>query len=229
MMLEILQRPKLLAEFREIVAPFISEDPSNPRQILVDATKLCDQPLLQSIYAEVLRLYSTNVLNRSPASDFRLGGWHFKKSEPIIISSYNAGRDASVWNQGILDNPHSVDEFWARRFVWDPKDFNSGPVRSSVSSQQTSKEGHAQSIEPSFSLNGTAGAWIPYGGGLRMCPGRHFAKEEIILTSAIMLTSFDIELLGDPSSFIEPDLDYFMFGVMPPKGRIAARIRKRFV
>lgn len=60
-----------------------------------------------------------------------------------------------------------------------------------------------------------------------MCPGRHFAKEEMIVTMAMFLTAFDIQLLTDINSWIQPDLNYFMFGVMHPKGKIPARIRKR--
>lgn len=34
------------------------------------------------------------------------------------------------------------------------------------------------------------------GGGISICPGRHFAKQEIMATLAIMVTTFDIEMLG---------------------------------
>lgn len=78
-----------------------------------------------------------------------------------------------------------------------------------------------------FSIEGTTGSWIPYGGGTRMCPGRHFAKREMIVTMAMLLTAFDTELLVDENSWIQPDLKYFMFGVMHPEGQIPARIRKR--
>lgn len=39
---------------------------------------------------------------------------------------------------------------------------------------------------PYFSLDGLNGSWIPYGGGFRACPGRHFAKREILMTLAVM-------------------------------------------
>lgn len=32
--------------------------------------------------------------------------------------------------------------------------------------------------------------------GQTLCPGRHFAKEEILLSVAMMCSMFDIELLG---------------------------------
>jgi cytochrome P450 len=59
-----------------------------------------------------------------------------------------------------------------------------------------------------------------------MCPGRHFAKKELIVTMAMFLTTFDIEL--EPrDDWIQNDAKYFMFGVMHPKGPIPARLRRR--
>jgi cytochrome P450 len=59
-----------------------------------------------------------------------------------------------------------------------------------------------------------------------MCPGRHFAKRELIVAMAIFLTEFDIEL-KPRDGWIQNDKSYFMFGVMHPMGPIPARIRRR--
>ncbi|KAJ5503859.1 hypothetical protein N7463_006733 [Penicillium fimorum] len=228
MLLEVLQRPDLLLRVREEVAPYVSRDPSDSSQMVVDIHNLCKQPLVQSVYAEVLRLRSGTVIGRIPSSSaFHVGGWHFKKGEQIIVSNYNTGRNKSVWNQGTFEDPHPVDEFWPDRFIVYPDDPNSGPTLQSVLQQEAQKEQDSTIPKPTFSLNGTAGSWIPYGGGTRMCPGRHFAKKEMIVAMAMFLTAFDIELLTDKQSWIQPDLNYFMFGVMHPKGKIPARIRKR--
>ncbi|KAJ5355380.1 uncharacterized protein N7496_012592 [Penicillium cataractarum] len=228
MLLEVLQRPELLQRVREEVAPYVSWDSSDQSQMVVDIPNLCSRPLLQSIYAEVLRLRSGTVINRVPTSnDFHIDGWHFKKDEQIIVSTYDTARDQYVWNQGSNDNPHSVEEFWPERFIVYPDNDNSGPVLRSIAQQQPKNTQNAKISEPTFTLDGTAGSWIPYGGGTRMCPGRHFAKKEMIVTMAMFLTAFDIELLVDEKSGIQPDLGYFMFGVMHPKGKIPARIRKR--
>lgn len=34
------------------------------------------------------------------------------------------------------------------------------------------------------------------GGGVSMCPGRHFAKQEIMMTLAIMVAKFDVKFVG---------------------------------
>jgi cytochrome P450 len=228
MLLEILMRPDLLERVRKEIAPYVSRDPSDPSQFAIDIPNLCAQPLIQSIYAEVLRLRSGTVVNRVPtSSNLHIGGWHLKKGEPVIVSSYNAGRDPSVWNQGTFDEPHPIDEFWPERFIVHPDDPNSGPVLKSSRQQQAKQGGEdLKHSKPLFSLDGTAGSWIPYGGGARMCPGRHFAKKEMIVNMAMFLTAFDIELT-DPETRIQPDLSYFMFGVMHPVGKIPARIRRR--
>jgi cytochrome P450 len=63
------------------------------------------------------------------------------------------------------------------------------------------------------------GAWIPYGGGLNMCPGRHFAKQELIGTFATLITHFELEILTPSEVRIEPDTGFRIFGTMPPPER----------
>ena len=60
-----------------------------------------------------------------------------------------------------------------------------------------------------------------------MCPGRHFAKQEMIATFAMLCTAYDIELRTEEGFKPEPDLTYFPFGGLPPKGKIPFRIRRR--
>lgn len=230
MILEVLQRPELLERVRQEIKPFITWNGPGQGQMVVDIEGLCRQTLLQSIYAEVLRLHNSTFISRVPKTpDFTIGGWHFRKNEPIMVSTYFTAREPSVWNQGTEDEPHPVTEFWAERFIVDPTKSLSGPVMNRVAGrQQGEKENDASGDSgPVFSMSGTDGSWIPYGGGSRMCPGRHFAKKELIVGMAMFLTSFDIELKTDPNTLIEDDMNYFMFGVMHPKGAIPARIRRR--
>jgi cytochrome P450 len=187
----------------------------------VDIVQICTDPLLQSIYAEILRVRTGTVLMRIPTeSNFQIDGWHFRKDEPIIVSSYDTARDKSVWNAGTVDDAHPLDEFWEERFIIYPDKINSGPVNQTVLPPKTYDK-------PTFSLDGTSGSWLPYGGGSRMCPGRYFAREEITVAGAMFLAAFDVELLTGSNKFVEPDMHYYMFGTMHPKGPIPARIRKR--
>jgi cytochrome P450 len=46
-----------------------------------------------------------------------------------------------------------------------------------------------------------AGNYFPYGGGKATCPGRFYAKQEILTAVALLLASFDFEVLH----FVNPD------------------------
>ena len=43
--------------------------------------------------------------------------------------------------------------------------------------------------------NVEAGSYFPYGGGTAVCPGRYYAKQEILAAVALLLASFDFEIL----------------------------------
>lgn len=155
-----------------------------------------------------------------------------------MASSWFSGRDASVWNTGSPDHPHLVSEFWSERFLVYPNDPDSGPIkRSGTTSTTTTTTSQGQKHEkteyppnPKFSLSNTAGSWIPYGGGVKICPGRHFAKQEIIVVMALFLTMFEVEVLMTEEELrnaMKPDQRFFMFGVMPPAGKIRARMRRK--
>lgn len=62
------------------------------------------------------------------SSDFHIEGWHFKKGERIIVSTYDTARDQFVWNQGATDDPHPVNEFWPERFILYPDNTIAGLV-----------------------------------------------------------------------------------------------------
>lgn len=224
MILEVIQQPKLLERVRAEIAPHIGAS--------IDVDGLCQGPLVQSIYAEVLRVHNGTVVARVPqVTNFSIAGWRFPQDEAIMVSTYDTARSPSVWNQGTSENPHPVDDFWPERFILDPQDPSSGPVLpqqtpGKIRSQSPSSEANDESSRPRFSLDGTLGSWVPYGGGTRMCPGRHFAKKELIFTMAMFLTEFDIELT-QPDSIVQDDKRYFMFGVMHPMGPISARVRRR--
>jgi cytochrome P450 len=249
--LEVLQHPEVLARVREEIATCIKHDSTN-KIVDVDVTRLCSNPLLQSIYAEVLRMQVGIALPLTASvPECSIEGWSFKQGETILASTWHAGRDHRVWNTGTVDDPHPVDEFWAERFLVKPDDpVHIGPVKRVVDKDLTEETTPSSSTgdfpqqappgndhqhhngkgkdkdEETFSLSGTAGSWIPFGGGVKLCPGRHFAKQEMIVASAMFLDAFDIELITGKKRIV-PDGRFFPFGNMPPKGKIRARVRRR--
>ncbi|KAI2467415.1 cytochrome P450 [Annulohypoxylon bovei var. microspora] len=177
----------------------------------LDTSKLSTQPLLQSAYAEVLRLRIAIAMTRTNESDdFRLDGYRIPKGNPLIIFSRTSALNADAWT--LAGRPPTyktpLENFYAERFLVPKKSAETG-------------------TEYEFSLEGTAGCWLPYGGGERMCPGRHFAKTEIIGTFASLLSQYDLELAETDPVRVEADLRYYPTGGLPPKSKVPFRIRKK--
>ena len=70
------------------------------------------------------------------------------------------------------------------------------------------------------------------GGGNLICPGRHYAKQQIMLTTAVLVTRFDIEPVGwtqfDGSPSDRPARNESQFcgsGAAPPDRDLKVRIR----
>ena len=238
---EICRNPSLMARVREeinacriVTDSFPESEQEQDRSFDINA--LSNQPLLQSIYAETLRLRVALIITRTPEQDFRIGEWLFPSSTTIALSSRTGAMNPNVWNAGTPEDPHPLDTFWADRFLKYENEPTSGPLRRDTS---TVKEifGHSNTIDeddrrgkfarkPYFSMEGVAGGWIPFGGGQRMCPGRHFAKQEIIGTLVTLLTHFEIklkEVVKQP----ECDMRYFPFGGLPPTKKIPFSMRRR--
>lgn len=78
-----------------------------------------------------------------------------------------------------------------------------------------------------FSTDGTQGRWIPYGMGEHMCPGRHFAKYEMMLIFAVLLDVYDIELRTPTGWMPEDDLKRYGFGALRPKQKVSFRMKRR--
>lgn len=68
---------------------------------------------------------------------------------------------------------------------------------------------------------------IPFGGGVSMCEGRHFAQGELKVFIALLLTLATIEI--DPSSSERPKFNYSHMGtgMIPPVGDFPIRVTRR--
>lgn len=238
MIYEALQRPDVLSQaLTEVVE---SQSWSTLKMsTTVQADSLCSMPLLQSMYAETLRLYTSLFSLRSAShTTFAFGDFNIPKDELVAVDSRVAAMDASTWNTGAptadTEAFHPLDRFWANRFLAFPDDPTSGPLRYNPTKPKPPSIPESWSAPlqhggvPHFSMDGLAGAWLPYGGGNRQCPGRNFAKQEMILGFAIVLSMLEIELLSSGSEVPrQPDTKFYGLGTLPPKGTVPFRMRRR--
>lgn len=228
-LIEILRDPALKQEASHcIAAAQRPPDASGPKPSDVparfSAPRLGSGPLLQSVYAETLRLRVAALIVRETAQrDFSfLGRWIRK--EVLTVSSQTEAMSPEIWSNGIAEAPRPLHQFWARRFLVDPVDLASGPRRRAAPPKAAKPTAQGGEGPPYFSLEGLAASWTPYGGGKSLCPGRHFAKREIILTTAVFLALFDIESVGRPE--VHSDMRRFGFGTMLPNVKVLFRIRR---
>lgn len=142
----------------------------------------------------------------------------------LFGTTWVASRDTSFWNQGRFDptsgqSSHPIDEFWAERFLEFDGEELSGPVQNEFnksfskpnlasSKRSGTATGPRDATKPQdagrysnakVAESGLQGYYFPFGGGSKMCPGRFFAKQQIMVTVALMLRTFDMELL-DPGA-----------------------------
>lgn len=240
MIYEALQQPDILSHALTEVAESQSRiTPDMNASTRIDS--LCSIPLLQSMYAETLRLYTSLFSLRSAShASFTFCDFKIPKDELVAVDSRVAAMDSNAWNTGTLtadaDTPHPLNRFWAERFLVFPDDPTSGPLRVDpaakaqmpVPESSAAPHSHNGKASPRFSMDGLAGAWVPYGGGNRQCPGRNFAKQEIIMGFAIVLSTLEIELADkETHERRNPDMKYYGLGTLPPKGTIPFRVRRR--
>lgn len=229
--LEIFSDKVLLEKVRREVSKCRDSSPSG-----FDINRLLENPLLQSIYAEILRLRVHMLIARAPAfDDLSIKDWVIPRGKLLVMSTTVAHMDPETWNTG-ENNEHPVNTFWAERFLKHGSVPNSGPRRSSNTTDSHScpvktSEGNSDMCpafqkNSEFAIKDVEGAWFPYGGGPRQCPGRHFAKRDIIFTAAVMVTYFDLEPLVDVPS-LSMDMRGFGLGTMAVAGAIPVRIRRK--
>jgi cytochrome P450 len=213
MLMEIIKDASLLDAVRDEVEMAIIIDPETSKRTF-DIQKLVALPLLQSMFTETLRLYINFNITRDVKKSITLDGYEISKGSmlqaPMMVSHY----DEAVWGAP----GHPAHEFWAERHIKYVDETN---------------ESGATSRKRVYSIAGRATSYFPFGGGANMCPGRQLAKYEVILSVAVIVSKFDIDLVGwtntDGSPSDRPargDLSYCGAGAMPPDRDMKIRWRR---
>lgn len=158
------------------------------------------------MFAENLRLRVHGFLVRYPeVDDMQIGKWTVPRRHWCIANSTTASMDPAFWCTG--DNAtHPVDQFWPGRFL--------------------KKDPESDALV--FSLAGTEGSWVPFGGGAHACPGRILTKRINLLALALMVTLYDCETFADDKA-LTLDSGIYPLGTVGPRGKVPFRIRRRVV
>ena len=179
-------------------------------------------------------MYVAVYLIRKPEyEDAQVLDYRIPKDKMIVISSAMAHMNKANWNLGAMEE-YPVERFWAERFLTYGGESRSRPSVSRVSSTSSnSSTTSASSIDtnshpsaPKFSLDGYRGAWVPFGGGIHQCPGRHWVKLQMLLSFAMISAAFDIEIVGNQEK-LSVDMAKYGLGALQPAEKVAFRIRRK--
>ncbi|KAI0195402.1 cytochrome P450 [Xylaria flabelliformis] len=221
-LLEVFRDRDLLEQVRDEISGKIidnrgshlkTKEPQLPLRFSIE--DLTSGPLLQSVYAEVLRLRMSALLSRSPMQgDYKLGPYKLKQDANVFISTNVAHENEAIWAERTDNGRRPLTRFWAERFLVPDEKVTNKDVYVTQGKNQRKK----------FSTDGLDGAWIPYGGGALMCPGRHLAKKEMMGSVAVFAAYFDLEVLG---ALPKMNHAFHGLGAQPPAEPTPVRIRRK--
>ncbi|KAK8098128.1 uncharacterized protein PG998_013614 [Apiospora kogelbergensis] len=218
--------PRVMEEIQEAVDVATA---SGNAEMDFDVATLLTQPLLQSMFQEVLRLYVDVLITRGVHQDMRLptedsnNTLLVKKGTIAIAPSYINHHDPTAYAGA------PVGEYDPERFL-----VSAGSESAHDSGEENffkeKSSSKARSSKPYAFSAGSAGAkMIPFGGGRTMCPGRVFAKREVFCSLALVLLNFDISPLAGPKSYKVPGhvASYSGSGIIGHGGDVKVHIKSR--
>jgi len=179
-----------------------------------DAVKLCNSPQLLSVYHEALRRYVDLVLARNITED--------------ITFTFDDGRKTTI-KQGEMamlstNVSHHNPESWQEPEKFCPYRFLQGGMDNPEEAARC----------PVFSSQDSFGKLIPFGGGRTGCPGRKFAQQEIMAGVAMVLMSFDIDVItyvdgeGKPTEEYPQGMSHYPgSGVLQRIGDVKVTLRRK--
>ncbi|KAK0657811.1 cytochrome P450 [Cercophora newfieldiana] len=175
-LMEIVQDRQLWRAVQEEAESAFEVNPGTGKRKL-NIHKMMGLPILQSVYAETLRVHvSVNVTREVVGESASIAGYQLPRNSLIQAPTRIAHFNEKAWATA----DHSASEFWPYRHV---------------KYANIQDENGEKTEKPEFVLAAGPNDFFPYGGGVSICPGRHFAKQEIMATIAVMVTTFEIEMV----------------------------------
>lgn len=170
-----------------------------------DMKKVTTAPKYKSVYVEALRWATASPSPRVVKEDIQLGQYHLKRGNMAIVHSRTLQMDPTTWT--VPGVPESDPEnFWPERFLTEDdshaesynvsenaeaeSNYSNDVLKAKKDSDQAQKAKEREEKARTLSLR-------PFGGGTTLCPGRHFANNEIMGGIAALLLRLEIEVVQD--------------------------------
>jgi len=193
-------------------------------QKTINTQTLVSLPLLQAVYIEGMRLHVSMNVTRQITGPMVLGDVLLEKGAILQAATEIVHYDENTW----AAEGHAASEFWSERHIQYIDE-----VGADGKKQRVRKFTLAGRPTDFFSFPLVRFPAVPclrgitdmvVGGGVSICPGRFFAKQEIMLTVAMLVYRFDIEFIawlnkedGTPSDRpAENDVRWSGGASMPP-------------
>lgn len=162
----------------------------------IDLNQLTDNticPILVSTWHEVLRYNHVGIAARVVMEDTRVDKYFLRKGSTLMIVNSVMHSDKSVWGP-------SADEFDHRRFL---------PQSSPGRNFDLEKQGfqNTPGINNKWMTNPEKSpACRIFGGGSTLCPGRHFASQEVLSFLALTIMRFDVRPVKGSFAELKKDI-----------------------
>lgn len=171
----IFSRPSLLTQVREEISQnaLLSPSSSPATKQTISVLSLRDKcPLLNSIYRETLRLIAPMTSARIVLEDTLLQSTYLlRKGNVVQIAGGVLHSDTDIWGP-------DASSFNPRRFFY------------SASGSKAAADGSVSDAKASVAH---PAAFRAFGGGVSLCPGRHFAQLEVLSLAAGVVMGFELK------------------------------------
>lgn len=173
----IVTRTDVVARIREEAEAMVGRK-HGENELTINVDVLAEKcPLLVSCYREAIRLSNKSIGNRrvmadTTVSDGKGGTYLLKKGVDIMMPSAPLHMSDDVW--GTSDAP--ADEFSADRF------FEADQEKAALNTPKAKAK---------------RAAYVPFGGGRHLCPGRHFAFAENLGFMVSFLLGFHVSPIDE--------------------------------
>lgn len=223
LLLNIFSRPTLLnlvrAELEAILdtgAEDATKGQTDDTAVCLDVTRIRENcTVFMAVYNETLRMTSGIATVRYTNEDTLIEGsggrsWLLRRGAQVQMPTAFIHSDPTTWG------PEAASTFDHTRFL-----------RSESSSDKATVAKTDKPLSREQKARRTA-AFRPFGGGSALCPGRHFATDEILSFVGAVLLGFEMRPFGE-KQFQIPEMDRSKMPLtsLKPVGDIKARLVRR--